>query len=219
MTDATFTHISFLLDRSGSMQSIKDDTVGGFEAFIAEQRGEPGRCTVSLAQFDHEYQEVFTDIPIERVRPLTLHPRGSTAMLDAIGRLIASTGERLAALPEEQRPGTVIIGIMTDGMENASREFTRPQVRAMITEQTNAYGWQFMYMGANQDAVEVGTGLGVDAGMAVTYSAGKVDAAMRMASRKMAGVRGSMAAGMTPAAARATHAYTDTERREVGDNP
>ncbi len=144
MTDAHFTHIAFLLDRSGSMQSIRTDTVGGFEAFIAEQRALPGRCTVSLAQFDNEYEEVYTDVPVADVPPLDLVPRGSTALVDAIGRLVNATGARLAALPEDQRPGTVIVGIMTDGLENASKEFTRPQIKAMITEHTDVYGWQFM---------------------------------------------------------------------------
>ncbi|CAM3566579.1 VWA domain-containing protein [Occultella aeris] len=218
MTDQNFTHIAFLLDRSGSMQSIKSDTVGGFDAFIAEQRGEPGRCTVSLAQFDNEYQEVYADRPIADVPSLDLVPRGSTAMLDAIGRLINATGARLAALPEAERPGTVIVGIMTDGLENASKEFSRAQIKAMIGEQTDRYGWQFLYMGANQDAIEVGTGLGVDPGLAVTYSSTKVDAAMRMTSRKVAGVRAAMAAGMAAPAARAAHGYTEAERAEVGED-
>ncbi|TDE95981.1 VWA domain-containing protein [Occultella glacieicola] len=218
MTDQNFTHIAFLLDRSGSMQSIRSDTVGGFDAFIAEQRGEPGRCTVSLAQFDDEYQEVYADRPIADVPSLDLVPRGRTAMLDAIGRLINATGARLAALPEDQRPGTVIVGIMTDGLENASREFTRAQIKAMIGEQTDRYGWQFLYMGANQDAIEVGTGLGVDPGLAVTYAATKVDAAMRMTSRKVAGVRAAMAAGMAAPAARAAHGYTEAERAQVGED-
>ncbi|WP_154795078.1 vWA domain-containing protein [Occultella kanbiaonis] len=218
MTDQNFTHIAFLLDRSGSMQSIKSDTVGGFDAFIAEQRGEPGRCTVSLAQFDNEYQEVYADRPIADVPSLELVPRGSTAMLDAIGRLINATGARLAALPEAERPGTVIVGIMTDGLENASKEFSRAQIKAMIGEQTDRYGWQFLYMGANQDAIEVGTGLGVDPGLAVTYSSTKVDAAMRMTSRKVAGVRAAMAAGMAAPAARAAHGYTEAERAEVGED-
>jgi hypothetical protein len=218
MTDPNFTHIAFLLDRSGSMQSIRSDTVGGFDAFIAEQRGEPGRCTVSLAQFDNEYQEVYADRPIAEVPSLDLVPRGSTAMLDAIGRLINATGARLAALPEAERPGTVIVGIMTDGLENASKEFSRSQIKAMIGEQTERYGWQFLYMGANQDAIEVGTGLGVDPGLAVTYAATKVDAAMRMTSKKVAGVRAAMAAGMAAPAARAAHGYTEAERAQVGED-
>lgn len=217
MADPQFTHIAFLLDRSGSMQSIRTDTVGGFEAFIAEQREQPGRCTVSLAQFDNEYDEVYSDVPVDQVPPLNLVPRGSTALIDAIGRLINATGSRLAALPEDQRPGSVIVGIMTDGLENASCEFSRPQIKAMITDQTNAYGWQFMYMGANQDAVEVGTSLGVDPGLAVTYSPGAVDEALRTYGKKAAGLRAAASAGIAPQDARALHAYTADERAAAVD--
>ena len=112
MTDPTYTDITMVLDRSGSMQSIKTDTIGGFDAFISEQRQVPGRCTVSLVQFDNEYEEVYTGRPIAEVPTLTLVPRGSTAMLDAIGRAVNATGARLAAMPEDRRPGTVIVGIM-----------------------------------------------------------------------------------------------------------
>ena len=100
MTDPSYTDITMVLDRSGSMQSIKDDTVGGFDAFVDEQRRLPGRCTVSLVQFDNEYEEVYTGRDLAEVPSLTLVPRGSTAMLDAIGRAANATGVRLAAFPE-----------------------------------------------------------------------------------------------------------------------
>jgi len=218
MTDSNFTHISFLLDRSGSMQGIATDTIGGFAAFIDEQRKLPGRCMVSLAQFDNQYDEVYRDVPVADVPPLVLVPRGSTALLDSIGRLVNETGARLADLAEEQRPGTVIVGIMTDGLENASHEFSHPMIKQLITQQTQSYGWQFLYMGANQDAIEVGTSLGVDPGMSVSYGLGAVDAAMRTYGRKAAGLRTAAAAGVAPAAARLMHAYTADERREaMGD--
>ena len=109
---------------------------------------------------------------------LTLVPRGSTAMLDAIGRAVNATGARLAALPEDQRPGAVIVGIMTDGLENASREFSYPSIKALIEQQEQTYGWTFMYMGANQDAIEVGASLGVARDRSLTYAGPKVAAAM-----------------------------------------
>ena len=99
MTDPTYTDITMVLDRSGSMQSIKDDTIGGFDAFISEQGRLPGRCTVSLVQFDNVYEEVYTGRDLADVPGLTLVPRGSTAMLDAIGRAVNATGARLAAMP------------------------------------------------------------------------------------------------------------------------
>ena len=92
MTNPNLTHIAFLLDRSGSMHSIKDDTEGGFNAFIAEQRQQGGECRVTLAQFDNEYEEVYRDLPLAEVPALRLVPRGSTALLDSIGRLVTSTG-------------------------------------------------------------------------------------------------------------------------------
>ena len=100
MTRSDLTHIYFLLDRSGSMQSIRDDTEGGFDAFIAEQRSQPGDCRVTLAQFDDQYEEVYQDVPVADVPPLSLSPRGSTALLDSIGRLLGEAGTRLAALPD-----------------------------------------------------------------------------------------------------------------------
>jgi hypothetical protein len=173
MTDQNLTRIAFLLDRSGSMQSIKTDIEGGFDAFIEEQRKTSGECTVTLAQFDNEYEVVYASKPLAEVPKLDLQPRGMTALLDAMGRLITETGSELAALPEDKRPGTVIVAIMTDGLENASREWNRSAIKALVEQQTKAYNWEFLYMGADQDAVEVGTSLGVDAGKAVTYSRGK----------------------------------------------
>ena len=170
MTNPNLTHLYFLLDRSGSMQSIRDDTVGGFDAFIADQRQHPGECRVTLAQFDDRYEVVYSDRPIAQVPGLDLSPRGSTALLDAMGRLITDAGARLAALAEGDRPGVVIVGIMTDGHENASREWTHPAIKALVQQQTTTYGWEFLYMGADQDAIEVGTSLGVAANRSVTYT-------------------------------------------------
>ena len=173
MTNPDLTHIEFVLDRSGSMQSIKSDIEGGFDAFIADQRSHLGLCTVSLAQFDNEYETVFTAVDVGEVRSLDLQPRGATAMLDAIGRSVLALGERLAALPEAERPGTVVVAIMTDGMENASHEFTHAAIKDLITRQEQAYNWQFLYMGADQDAIEVGASIGVRPDRSLTYARGK----------------------------------------------
>ena len=173
MTRADLTHLYFLLDRSGSMQSIKTDTEGGFAAFIAEQRKTAGECRVTLAQFDNEYDVVYTGRPLADVPPLDLQPRGSTALLDAMGRLITSAGADLALLPDDQRPGTIIVAVMTDGYENASQEWTHPAIKALVEQQTKDYSWQFLYMGADQDAIEVGVSLGVSAAASVTYGRGK----------------------------------------------
>jgi hypothetical protein len=210
-TRSDLTHIYVLLDRSGSMQSIKDDIVGGFDAFVAEQRRGVGECRMSLARFDNEYELVFSDLPVEQVGALLLDPRGSTALLDSLGRLVVDAGARLAALPESQRPGTVVVAVMTDGMENASREWTHPAIKALVDQQTGTYGWQFLYMGADQDAVEVGRGLGIDAAHAMTWTRGSAAAAMQATSAKVADLRHARRAD--PAAA--MRAYTEAERREA----
>ena len=212
MTDAGYTHIAFLLDRSGSMQSIKTDTQGGFAAYIAAQRSEPGHCTVTLAQFDEQYEEVFVGTDIAAVPPLDLQPRGATALNDSIARLIHSTGDFLSAMPEEQRPGTVIVGIMTDGHENASKEWTRDAVRTLIEQQESRYDWTFSYLGANQDAVSEGATLGIPAARSLTYGTGAVAEAMVAYSAASATLRGAVAAGGDVQQARMRAAYTPEQR-------
>jgi hypothetical protein len=211
MTRSDLTHLYVLLDRSGSMQSIKSDIVGGFAAFVAEQKVATGECRMSLARFDNEYEQVFADVPVAHVGPLVLEPRGSTALLDSIGRLVVDAGARLAALPEQERPGTVVVAVMTDGFENASREWTHASIKALVDQQSTAYGWQFLYMGADQDAVEVGRGLGIAADHAMTWSRGSAKAAMGATSAMVADLR--RARATNPAAA--MRAYTEAERAEA----
>jgi len=213
MTRSDLTHLYFLLDRSGSMQSIKTDTEGGFAAFIEEQRRAPGECRVTLAQFDNEYDVVYADRPLADVPPLDLQPRGSTALLDAMGRTISDAGTALAALRESERPGTVIVAIMTDGMENASHEWTHPAIKALVTQQSGQWGWQFMYMGADQDAIEVGAQLGVARDHSVTYGRAKSAGAMATASGKIAKLR---AARMSAPAA-PMEAFTEAERASLAE--
>ena len=216
MTDNDLTYIYFLLDRSGSMQSIRDQTVAGFDAFIAEQRNAPGRCRVTLAQFDNEYQEVYTDLPIAEIGGLVLEPRGSTALLDSIGRLITTAGGRLASLSEDQRPGTVIVGIMTDGHENASHEYRYADVKALIERQTDEFSWQFLYMGADQDAIEVGARLGVDAAHSVTFDRQNVDDVLAATSANVREYRMARSSGAPLEEARRRSGYTDDQRRRSG---
>jgi hypothetical protein len=215
MTNADLTHLYFLLDRSGSMHTIVDDTVGGFDAFNAEQRKTPGECRVTLCQFDDHYDEVYADRPIADVPSLVLEPRGPTAPHDAIARLVIDAGKRLAALPEDQRPGTVVVGIMTDGMENASREWTHPQVKELIERQTRDYQWQFLYLGADQDAIEVGMSIGVGAGHSVTYGRGNVKQALAATAANVSSYRRARAAGVPAPAAAAMSEFSEEQRREA----
>ncbi|HWJ83604.1 MAG TPA: vWA domain-containing protein [Nocardioides sp.] len=217
MTRADLTHLYFLLDRSGSMQSIKSDIEGGFAAFVEEQRKAPGQCRVTLAQFDDEYEVVYSSVPLETVPPLDLRPRNMTALLDAMGRLITSAGAELAALPEDERPGTVIVAIMTDGLENASHEWTHPAIKALVEQQTKDYAWQFLYMGADQDAVEVGQSIGVAAAASVTYGRGKAREAMAMSGAKLSAYRAAKAAAPAGAPAPAVAAFTEEERASLAD--
>lgn len=171
MTKPGLTLVAALLDRSGSMQPLRADTEGGFDAFIAAQRALPGEAVVTLAQFDDRYEVVYTERPIAAVPPLELLPRGLTALLDGIGRLVNGVGERLAARPEDERPSKVIVIVMTDGHENASREWSGDAVRSLIAQQEREYGWEFLFLGANIDAVRVGGDLGFAADRSLTYGA------------------------------------------------
>ncbi len=171
MTDSDKTLIAALLDRSGSMACIASDMRGGFDSYIATERGQAGTTLVTLAQFDDRYDTVYADRPVDAVPPLRLEPRGMTALLDAIGRFVTEIGAGLAALPEGERPGEVTVLVMTDGHENASTEWTGEAVRALISQQESIYGWDFVFLGANMDAVEVGTNLGFAPGKSITYDA------------------------------------------------
>jgi hypothetical protein len=213
MTDQNLTHLYLLLDRSGSMQSIKTDTEGGFAAFVEEQKRTAGECRVTLAQFDNHYEVVYADRPIADVPALDLQPRGSTALLDAMGRLITDSGTTLATMADDRRPATVIVAIMTDGYENASQEWTHPAIKALVEQQTGSYGWQFLYMGADQDAIEVGRGLGVAAANSITYGRGKSQQVMANVSDKISRVRTSRASGDLAAP---MPAFTEEERRDLG---
>lgn len=192
MTKTNLTLIAALLDRSGSMEGCKTATETGFDEMIAQQRSEPGEAIVTLSMFDNVYERVYANVPITEVGPLTLVPRNMTAMLDAIGCFITEIGEHLASLEEADRPGTVICLIMTDGLENASTEWTYDAVKALITQQRDQYSWNFIFLGANIDAVDVGGRIGVPMATAMTYSAdndGAVHDAYQVVGRQMASRR------------------------------
>jgi uncharacterized protein YegL len=163
------TDITIVLDRSGSMMSVADDTRGGFDTFIEDQKRHPGGANVTLVQFDTEYEFVHRCVPIGSVPKLEFVPRGSTALLDAIGRAITETGERLKATAEADRPAKVLFVILTDGQENSSREFKKARIAEMIKHQTEIYKWQFVFLAANQDAIAEAGGLGILAGNAANY--------------------------------------------------
>src|SRR4051812_13792867 len=133
--NADLTDLTLVIDRSGSMESIREDAQGGVNAFIREQAGQPGNAVLTLVQFDTEYEFVHQSVPISSVPAFELEPRGSTALLDAVGRAINETGARLTRLPAADRPGLVIFVIVTDGQENSSHEFTKTQIKDKIMHQ------------------------------------------------------------------------------------
>lgn len=186
MTNPDRRHIAVILDRSGSMQSVKTDTEGGLQAFLDTQHEAPGDTTVSLYQFDQQYETVYETRPLADVPPFHLHPRGSTALLDAVGRTIATVGEQLAAIADGDRPGEVIVVILTDGHENASCEYTLPQVKKMLTEQQDTYGWKFVFLGADQDAFAAAGGMGIRRDTTLSYGSAHTQASMTNAGRMVA---------------------------------
>lgn len=179
MSQADYTHISMVLDRSGSMSSCKNATIEGVNKFVTEQKALPGQATATIVQFDHEYQALHSGKALKDIPLLTdtsYEPRGSTALYDSVARCIRETGEWLAAMPEVARPKNVLFLIVTDGYENASTDFSvatggRAKLKAMIEHQTKVYGWAFAYIGANQDAMLNAQDIGILHSNALNYSA------------------------------------------------
>ncbi|CAG9607022.1 vWA domain-containing protein [Pseudoneobacillus rhizosphaerae] len=171
--NTNITEIIFLLDRSGSMAGLESDTIGGFNAFIKKQCQLDGETMVTAVQFDDQYEVIWNGIDAKNVR-LTdkqYFVRGSTALLDAVGKTILDVGHRLSNSNEDQKPGKVIFVITTDGMENASREFTYEKVNELIKHQQEKYNWEFIFMGANIDAAKEASILGIDMENAYSFEA------------------------------------------------
>ncbi len=160
--DENTTEIIFLLDRSGSMSGLEWETIGGFNSFIKMQSKIPGQLKLTTVLFDNQYEILWDGIDATQAK-LTEEDyfvRGSTALLDAVGKTIVNVNQRLS---EKNGASTyqVIFVITTDGMENASREFTHEQVKEMISHQKSHYDWKFIFMGANMDAIEEASNIGI----------------------------------------------------------
>lgn len=203
-------NVTLVVDRSGSMQSIREDAEGGINAFIQEQAKQPGEALLTLVQFDTEYEFVHRATPISRVPPYKLVPRGSTALLDAVGRAINETGERLVKMPEGDRPGLVVFVITTDGQENSSKEFSKVQIKEMIERQQSKYNWHFTFLAANQDAFAEAGGLGINAAGAANFAPDKVQAAWRGTCLLVARMREQTINEET-----VVNEFTDSERAEM----
>lgn len=166
---ANYTHIAMLLDRSGSMGDIKEFIIEGFNDFIKEQQKVSGDLTVSLVQFDDEYETLFDFENINKITFLTdkiYAPRGMTALNDSWVRLIEETGKKLSSMKEEDRPEKVLLVSLSDGLENKSIKYQGVEgdayIKNLVEQQENIYNWKFLYIGANQDAKKEGTSRGVN---------------------------------------------------------
>jgi len=170
---ASTTEVAFILDRSGSMQSIAEGAINGFNSFLNDQQKDheeyPTRLTLTL--FDTVFEVPFSSLPVPEILPLdskTYKPDGCTALLDAIGHTVDELGKRLAAMPEAERPGKVIVAILTDGLENSSTRYSWRKISQMIKHQTEVYKWEFLFLGANQDAIATASKMSIEADNSAT---------------------------------------------------
>lgn len=206
------TDITVLLDRTGSMSSIADKTVTGLNEFIKTQKMGDGSAVMTLVQFDSvdPYEVRYSAVSIKDVKEMTMaefEPRAMTPLHDAIGKMITSIGSRLSALAEADRPDKVVAVILTDGYENASKEYTGEQIKEMITHQREKYNWEFVFIGAGVDAVTMGSHLGIDPNLTVNAAAINVAEVYAMTSNKLNTYRKYGTASSL--------AYTDNERASV----
>ena len=172
-TKAMRTSITVVLDRSGSMADVCDDAIGGFNTFLKAQQKEAAGTTLTLTQFDNEYEIVCLDRPVAQVEPLTTEtycPRGGTALNDAIARSIVELEKRIEAAAPEARPERVVVVILTDGQENSSVEFSTAEVKGLIERHRTERGWAFVFLGADMDAFAEGAQYGIQANQAYCFS-------------------------------------------------
>lgn len=173
-TNNNITELVFILDRSGSMAGLEGDTIGGFNSLIEKQKKQDGKCYVSTVLFDHLTDVIHDRVELENIKPMTnedYYVRGCTALIDAIGGAIHHIGNIHKYAREEDVPEHTMFVIMTDGYENASHIYTSDKVKAIIKRQKEKYGWEFLFIGANIDAVETAKHFGINEDRAVNYHA------------------------------------------------
>ncbi|MBO5935036.1 MAG: VWA domain-containing protein [Clostridia bacterium] len=167
------TEMVFILDRSGSMYGLEKDTIGGFNSMLGKQKNQDGEAFVTTVLFDHEYKIVHDRLAVNEVPEMTANDyqvRGSTALIDAIGKTIRHIANIHKYARKEDVPENTVFVIITDGMENASREFTSDKVKTMVEHEKQKYGWEFIFLGANIDAVKTAKHFGIESNRAVNYN-------------------------------------------------
>lgn len=173
MKKNNLTEMVFILDRSGSMYGLEKDTIGGFNSMLGKQKNQDGDAFVTTVLFDHEYKIVHDRLAVNEVPEMTANDyqvRGSTALIDAIGKTIRHIANIHKYARKEDVPEHTIFVIITDGMENASHEYTSDMVKKMVEKEKSEYGWEFIFLGANIDAVETAKHFGIDSNRAVNYN-------------------------------------------------
>ena len=200
--------IAVVMDRSGSMSSCREQTIDGFNEFLRQQKAADGEAVVYYTQFDNEYEIVHNYKPVNDM-PFLDHgsyiPRGSTALMDAVGRTIIKVGADLAAKAEDERPSVVIFVIQTDGYENASQEFTRQRIRDLISEHRDLWKWQFLFLGASEESMREGAAMGVSRDTSLNYVGASSKNAFAAAASNVSHARST---GQT-------RSYTQVERDEA----
>ena len=175
------TEIVFILDRSGSMAGLEDDTIGGFNAFVEKQKQEEGEALLSAVLFANDSEVIYDRVDIRKVEPMTeqqYRVGGCTALLDAIGGAVHHIKNVHKYAREEDRPGKTIFVITTDGMENASRAYGYAEVQRMVQHEQEKYGWEFLFLGANMDAIAAARSFGIREDRAVRYKRDSVGTAL-----------------------------------------
>lgn len=186
--ETNYAALALVVDRSGSMHSIASDVVGSVKQFIGSQKQNSGRASLTVVQFDHSYEVIhdFVDIKVvdEETFAKNYNPRGSTALLDAIGRTTIALKQKIDAMVPTERPTKIVVAVITDGLENASKEFNIAQIKDMI-QKHEALGWDFMFMGATLDTVEIAKNYGFSADKAASYSTANFNCSMQLINEKV----------------------------------
>lgn len=210
MTDPNYSHLIFIVDRSGSMEDTAEDATGGIHQTLRDLIIQSGRKTFSLYQFDTEHERMFHFAPLAKGMTYALKPRGGTSLFDAIMEGTTREGESLAAMEEDMRPGKVVLAIVTDGQENSSVEYSRwkgglEKVKARLEEQQTKYSWQVTFIGANMDAIAAGADMGVAMASSLTFNQSHVGT--RNAYKSFSGATSRYLSGLE-----SSLSYTEAER-------